>query len=393
MIDVRNLTRRFGQLTAVDDISFELQKGEVVGFLGPNGAGKTTAMRMLTGYLPATSAACLEVAGHDVLRESMEVRKRIGYLPESVPLYRELRVREMLLFQGRLHGMSRAELRTRVPEILERVGILDREKQLVGKLSRGLRQRAGLAVALLPKPEVLILDEPTSGLDPIQRLEVREVIRSLADDHTVLLSSHILAEVESVCPRVLVISAGKIVADGSQAKLVESMAGSGHVILEAMVGDAAEAQRLLTSLPGVSDVSIGERVGIHQAFEIHGAGDLREDVGALAMTKGWALRELTWKRPSLEELFARLILGGDFTAASSSSSAPAPAAGMHVAEPAGAGLLQMSQPASAPAAPPAAPSKTIYSLNPFDQGASRNLGAPMKLGEEPPAEPRDDCEK
>jgi len=388
MIDVRHLTRRFGQLVAVDDISFQLEKGEVVGFLGPNGAGKTTAMRMLTGYLPATSAERLEVAGHDVLRESMEVRKRIGYLPESVPLYRELRVREMLLFQGRLHGMSRGELRTRVPEILERVGILDRERQLVGKLSRGLRQRAGLAVALLPKPEVLILDEPTSGLDPIQRLEVREVIRSLADEHTVLLSSHILTEVESVCPRVLVIAEGKIVADGTQAALVERLAGSGHVTFEAMVGDAAEAQRLLGSLPGVGEVRVGERVGIHQAFEIDGEGDLREDVGALAMTKGWAVRELSWQRPTLEQLFARLVLGVDVKAAPGKVAAPAaPAA---TPEASGTVQLEMAQPAASAAAP--APAKTIYSLNPFDQGASRNLGQPMTLGDSPPPEPREDCE-
>jgi len=181
VITVQNLTRRFGGLTAVDDLSFTVEKGEVVGFLGPNGAGKSTTMRILTGFLPATSGAA-EVAGFDVLRQSMEVRRRIGYLPEGVPLYGEHRVREMLDFQGRLHGLSKAERKARIPGVLERVGVLDRSEQLVGTLSRGLRQRVGLAVALLPDPEVLILDEPTSGLDPLQRVEIRELLKGLADD-------------------------------------------------------------------------------------------------------------------------------------------------------------------------------------------------------------------
>ena len=226
MIEVAHLTRRYGSATAVDDLSFEVAKGEVVGFLGPNGAGKTTTMRILAGYLPATRAKRLIVANHDVLRDSMEVRKAIGYLPESVPLYPELRVEEMMRFQGRLHRMSRQDLRTRIGEVLERVGVLDRRKQLVGTLSRGLKQRVGLAVALLPDPQVLILDEPTSGLDPIQRGQVRDLIADLSSEHTVLLSSHILAEIESMAPRVIIIHEGQKVADGSQAEIVRTLGAS-----------------------------------------------------------------------------------------------------------------------------------------------------------------------
>ena len=202
MIDVSQLDRRFGQVLALDNVSFQLERGEVVGFLGPNGAGKTTTMRILTGYLPATNAARLQVAGFDVLRQSLEVRKRIGYLPEGVPLYREMRVGEMMRFQGRLHRMDRQTLRRRIPEVLDRVGVLDRERQQVGELSRGLRQRVGLAVALLPEPEVLILDEPASGLDPRARIEIRELLKELRNmGKTILISSHILSELRELCTK------------------------------------------------------------------------------------------------------------------------------------------------------------------------------------------------
>ena len=200
MITARHLTRRFGGKLAIDDLSFHLEPGEVVGFLGPNGAGKTTTMRILTGYLPASSGS-VEIGGLDVLRDSLAVRRQIGYLPEAVPLYREHRVREMLEFQARLHGMPRREAKARIPAVLARVRIDDQIESLIGTLSRGQRQRVGLAVALLPDPKVLILDEPTSGLDPLQRLEMRGLLRDLAREHTVLLSSHILPEIEAVCAR------------------------------------------------------------------------------------------------------------------------------------------------------------------------------------------------
>ena len=408
MIEVARLTRRFGSLIAVDDISFRLERGEVVGFLGPNGAGKTTTMRILSGFLPATSAERVLIAGHDVLRESMETRRRIGYLPESVPLYREMRVREMMAFQGKLHGMSRKERNGRIPEVLERVGVLDRERQLVGTLSRGLRQRVGLAVALLPRPEVMILDEPTSGLDPIQRREVRTLIRSLADEHTVLLSSHILAEVEDVCPRVIVLRGGSIVADGKQDELVQNLRGRGHVRLEAFIGaDVADTIRLLGSLPGVTQVHDRGKEGIHHAFDVEGEADVREDVGALAAQKGWALRELSWRQPTLEELFAQLVLGEEDasmgqapgSASSAAASAASSAAASAASSPAGSTVqsatIESSLPlagnpptdlgspgtAPAPSAPgsPAPGGKQIYSLNPFDQGASRDLGSPMSV--------------
>ncbi len=404
MIEVAHLTRRYGSATAVDDLSFEVAKGEVVGFLGPNGAGKTTTMRILAGYLPATRAERLIVANHDVLRDSMEVRKAIGYLPESVPLYPELRVEEMMRFQGRLHRMSRQDLRTRIGEVLERVGVLDRRKQLVGTLSRGLKQRVGLAVALLPNPQVLILDEPTSGLDPIQRGQVRNLIADLSSEHTVLLSSHILAEIETMAPRVIIIHEGQKVADGSQAEIVRTLGageaggGSGHVLVEAAAPSDAEAMaKLIHSLEGVESVSVGERVGIHHTFRVGGEGDLREDIGALAMTQGWALRELTWKRPTLEQIFTRLVIGdldgandqpavGAASAASSGApAAPPKTSGLELSGAGSAGAPGPSASGPLPLGTPgtAAKSKIIYSLNPFDRGASRDLSKPVTVDPDP----------
>ncbi|QDU67215.1 ABC transporter ATP-binding protein [Engelhardtia mirabilis] len=352
MIDARDLTKTFGAHTAVDDISFRLEQGEVVGFLGPNGAGKTTTMRMLTGYLPATRGT-IRVGGFDVLRESMQVRRRLGYLPENVPLYREYRVEEMLLFQARLHRMSKADAKRRCGEVLEQVGLTDRRRSRIGDLSRGLRQRAGLAVALLPNPDVLILDEPTSGLDPIQRLEVRALIRDLAAQHTVLLSSHILAEVEAVCPRVIILAEGRIAADGTPERLVSELGGGGHVRFEAVVGDAAVAREILESLPGVSRVEDDGRLGIHHQFDVYGSEDLREDVGALSAAKGWAIRELSWRQPTLEQLFARIALGLDKEA-----------------------QLPSDRPVvTAPAADE--PVKLVYNLDPFAGGAERPLDAPV----------------
>jgi ABC-2 type transport system ATP-binding protein len=380
VITVQNLTRRFGRLTAVDDISFTVEKGEVVGFLGPNGAGKSTTMRILAGFLPATSGAA-EVAGFDVLRQSMEVRRRIGYLPESVPLYGEHRVREMLDFQGRLHGMSSADRKARIPQVLERVGVLDRAEQLVGNLSRGLRQRVGLAVALLPDPEVLILDEPTSGLDPLQRLEIRSLLKELAADHTVLLSSHILPEVEAVCPRVIMIHKGRIAAQGTQAEILKSVGRGAHVRLEAVVPDVAEALRLLSATPGVSHVMEGGRLGIHHVFEVFSDEDVREDVGALAAVKQWALRELSWSQPSLEELFARVALElceGEIGEPARSANPSAQGAAVS-----GSFGLEMHPGGDAPVAPEPAPRPAQF-LSPFETGpkpaAPPASDAPAALG-------------
>jgi len=376
MITVEKLTRRFGPVTAVEDVSFHLEQGEVVGFLGPNGAGKTTTMRILTGYLPATSGR-VEVAGLDVLRQSLQVREHIGYLPEAVPLYREHRVSEMMEFQARLHGMRRADYRARIPEVLERVGIADRSRSLVGRLSRGQRQRVGIAVALLPAPDVLILDEPTSGLDPLQRIEVRALLRELAEKHTVLISSHILPEIEAVCPRVIVLNEGRIVADGTQTELIKQLGRASHVRLEAVVGDAAEATRLLGSIRGVAEVSDLGRLGIHHGFELRCDEDLREDVGALAAQKGWALRELSFQSPTLEELFARLALGLEPAGADEApAAAPAPPA---TAEP----VVESELPTLGTPGSTSRVGQAVYNLNPFDQGAGRDLGAPKVIEAEP----------
>lgn len=374
MIEVRHLTRRFGDLTALDDVSFEVGRGEVVGILGVNGAGKTTVMRILTGYLPATSGSA-SVAGFDVLRQSLEVRRRIGYLPENVPLYREHRVEEMLQFQARLHRLSNKEAKERIPAVLERVGLRERRRDLIGHLSRGLRQRVGLAVALLPAPEVLILDEPTSGLDPLQRLEVRKLVQELGREHTVLLSSHILPEIDAVCPRVIILHKGRVAADGPKDELVRAHAADSHVRVEAVVGpDVEAAARLLGALPGVDLVKIGARLGIHQAFEVRGAGDLREDVGALASARKWALRELSWHAPTLEQLFARIALGvADELPSAAGATNPAGSAVVQGAPASTRPALAVVE--SAPVAPAAAealaPAKPIYNLNPFERRAPR----------------------
>jgi len=397
VIEVSHLTRRFGALTAVDDASFRIEKGEVVGFLGPNGAGKTTTMRILAGYLPATSGTAI-VAGHDTVRESMAVRRAIGYLPEAVPLYREHRVVEMLRFQARLHGMSSADAKRRIPEVLERVGVLDRERTLIGNLSRGLRQRVGLAVALLPDPEVLILDEPTSGLDPLQRIEVRKLVHELADEHTVLLSSHILSEVEAIAPRVIIIHRGRIAADGIHAELIDELAPPSCVRIEAVIGppgsaSVEQAKELLGKLPGVLAVEDRGRLGIHHGFDVRCEADLREDVGALAAQRGWALRELSWQRPTLEELFARIALDLDDDrdddgdgAGTSGKRVPPAARPASAAQPAATpssstpSLNKGSLPVLGVPTVEAQPERVLYNLNPFDGGATRNLSAPKVAG-------------
>jgi ABC-2 type transport system ATP-binding protein len=306
MISVQHLSRRFGPHLAVDDVSFRLERGEVVGFLGPNGAGKTTTMRVLTGFLPP-SAGKVEVDGFDVLQDSLAVRGRIGYLPESVPLYREHRVVEMLVFQGRLRGLGRAEAKRRAGSVLERVGLSDRARSLIGRLSKGQRQRVGLAVALLPDPEVLVLDEPTSGLDPLQRIEVRKLIQEFARERTVLLSSHILPEIEAVCPRVILLHRGRIAADGTQAELLESLEGESALAVE--IAGASETVRAeLAALPGVHAVEPRGSDGAFTRFEVRGADVRRalpEAIGRLAHARGWVVRELAWQRPTLERLFAR----------------------------------------------------------------------------------------
>src|SRR6202043_904620 len=257
MITVTELTKRYARNTAVDHISFEVGKGQIVGFLGPNGAGKTTTMRMLTGFLSPTSGSAT-VAGYDVLEQPLEVKRRIGYLPETPPLYPEMETGEYLTFVGRLKGLSGTELRKRVDYVCDRCAVADVKNKLLGKLSKGYRQRVGLAQAIIHNPDVLILDEPTAGLDPKQINETRDLIKNLGGDHTIILSTHILPEVEQTCEQVLIINKGKLVATDSVHNLQNRARGAESLLLEVAARDgqpdASLVQQKLEAIPGVSRV-------------------------------------------------------------------------------------------------------------------------------------------
>jgi ABC-2 type transport system ATP-binding protein len=301
MIDVEGLTKFYGAFPAIQDLSFSVRPGEIVGFLGPNGAGKTTTMRILAGYMPPTSGTA-RVAGFDVIDQSLEVRRRVGYLPETVPLYPEMAVFEYLAFMGSLRRVP--ELEDRVDEVLEQVAMLDRSASYIGNLSKGLRQRVGLAQALLHRPEVLILDEPTIGLDPAQIIEVRRIIQELGRDRTVLLSTHILPEAQQVCDRVLIINHGKIVAEDTPGNLQAQLAGAERLTV---VADAstAELTRLLEALPGVSAVRAGSRDGEVEVSTAPGK-DLRPLVARRVVEGGFDLLELRTAGLSLEQIFLQL---------------------------------------------------------------------------------------
>jgi len=311
MISVSELTKRYARNTAVDHISFEVEKGQIVGFLGPNGAGKTTTMRMLTCFLPPSSGTAT-VAGYDVLEKPLEVKKRIGYLPEAPPLYQEMRTEEYLTFVGKLKGLSGTELRQRVGTVCERCAIADVKNKLLGKLSKGYRQRVGLAQAIIHNPEVLILDEPTAGLDPKQINETRELIRSLAGDHTIILSTHILPEVEQTCQQVIIINKGKLVATDSVNNLQSRARGVESVLVE--VGsrkselNAAAVQDRLAKVTGVSRVSFKEKRAHGSAFEVENSkgGLVRADLARAIVEAGWDLNELRLASVSLEEIFLQL---------------------------------------------------------------------------------------
>ena len=311
MITVQGLTKRYARNIAVDHISFDVQKGQIVGFLGPNGAGKTTTMRVLTCFLPPT-AGTAKVAGYDVLEQPMEVKKRIGYLPETPPLYPEMEVTEYLNFVGSLKGLSGAELRKRIDYVLERCSIADVKDKLISKLSKGYRQRVGLAQAIIHNPDVLILDEPTAGLDPKQINETRDLIRSLAGDHTIILSTHILPEVEQTCEQVIIINKGKLVATDSVHNLQNRARGAESVLVE--VGsrdgalDSAFVQRRLEQVTGVSRVVPKEARTDRQVFEVESLKDrsIRADVARAVVESGWDLNELRAASMSLEEVFLQL---------------------------------------------------------------------------------------
>jgi ABC-2 type transport system ATP-binding protein len=318
MITVNELTKKYARTTAVDRISFEVEKGQIVGFLGPNGAGKTTTMRILTCFLPPTSGTA-SVAGFDVLEQPLEVKKRIGYLPEMPPLYVEMRTDEYLTFVGKLKGLSGSELRQRVETVCERCAIADVKNKLLGKLSKGYRQRVGLAQAIIHNPEVLILDEPTAGLDPKQINETRELIRSLAGDHTIILSTHILPEVEQTCQQVIIINKGKLVATDSVNNLQSRARGAESVLVE-VAGrngdvDSTAVQRRLEKVAGVSRVVFKEKRQNRNIFEVESQRDrfTRGDLARAVVESGWDLNELRPAAVSLEEIFLQLT--GEQTAA------------------------------------------------------------------------------
>ena len=304
MIEVRNLSKAYGRVRAVNDISFSVDEGEIVGFLGPNGAGKTTTIRILTCYHPATSGTA-SIAGHNVFTESMAVRANIGYMPESVPLYLEMRVREYLNFRGKLRGMSARERRSAVPRVAERCWINDVINRPIGHLSKGYRQRVGLADTLLHNPPVLVLDEPTIGLDPTQIRATRSLIRELAQDHTVMLSSHILPEVEATCQRIIIINKGRIVASGTPAELRERLTGSSALIVE-IKGSENEIATALQSMKGITNVQCTLQGNWVQAA-VTTEGDQREAIYRLAAEKNWALRELRREVASLEDFFVKIV--------------------------------------------------------------------------------------
>jgi ABC-2 type transport system ATP-binding protein len=311
MITVKELTKRYARNTAVDHISFEIQKGQIVGFLGPNGAGKTTTMRMLTCFLPPT-AGTATVAGFDVLEEPMEVKKRIGYLPETPPLYPEMRTGEYLEFVGSLKGLRKPELGKRVDYVCERCAVTDVRDKLISKLSKGYRQRVGLAQAIIHNPEVLILDEPTAGLDPKQINETRDLIKRLAGDHTIILSTHILPEVEQTCEQVIIINKGKVIATDSVNNLQNRARGAESVIVEVAgrkgAVDSAPIQSLLEKVSGVSRVLFREKREARNVFEVEsGKGRMvRGDLARAVVEAGWDLNELRPSAMSLEEVFLQL---------------------------------------------------------------------------------------
>jgi ABC-2 type transport system ATP-binding protein len=311
-IQVDNLSKHFGQVLAVDRINFLVTKGELVGFLGPNGAGKSTTMRVLTTFLPATSGIAT-VCGFDVMTESMEVRARLGYLPESVPLYPEMRVEEYLVYRAKLKGVERSQRGARIGYCLEKCRIREVRRRLVGTLSKGYRQRVGLADSILNDPPVLVLDEPTAGLDPLQIRETLNTIRELAGSHTVLLSTHILPEVEAICDRVIIINRGTLRWDGKLSKLAEQA----PVLVVEIRGPTNDVKSFLERETGVARVKIASTNKDLSNFEIETVNnaDLREPLAKRIFEKGWSVRRLDLRRQKLEDLYMSVVLRGDLPVA------------------------------------------------------------------------------
>lgn len=311
MIKVEGLTKRYARNVAVNNISFEVEKGQIVGFLGPNGAGKTTTMRVLTCFLPPTDGKA-EVAGFDVIEKPMEVKRRIGYLPETPPVYPEMEVVEYVEFVGRLKGVPKSDLSRRVNEVCDRCNVGDVKTRLIGKLSKGYRQRVGLASAIIHNPDVLILDEPTAGLDPEQRKETLGLIKELAGEHTIILSTHILPEVEQTCEKVIIISRGKLVATDTMANLNSRLRGAELVSVEVEGrGDSLNrdsVQQRLEQIPGVSKVTYRESRQNRLLFHVESmqGKTVRPDIARCVVQADWNLIELHTAGLSLEEIFLQL---------------------------------------------------------------------------------------
>jgi ABC-2 type transport system ATP-binding protein len=305
MIKVENLTKRYAGHTAIQDLNFEVSRGEIMGFLGPNGAGKTTTMRILAGFMPPTSGRA-SIAGFDVFEQSLQARTHLGYMPENVPLYSDMRVTEYLNYRAALKAVPHRRIAERVGDVKELCGLKDVERKLIGTLSKGYRQRVGLADALLAEPDLLILDEPTIGLDPNQIRQVRELIKNLGRQHTILLSTHILPEVEMTCSRVIIVHKGRIEACDTPENLLGKIRQAGGVELEAKVGnDNGEEQ--LKKIPGVRDViTDGEHDWKKFSLRVESGADVREEVFRLAIERHWTVRELTQRRGTLEDVFVEL---------------------------------------------------------------------------------------
>lgn len=306
MIEAENLTKRYGPATAIDHVSFEVQKGEILGFLGPNGAGKTTTMRILSGFFPATEGTA-RVAGFDVFESPLEVKRRVGYLPENPPLYGEMRVDDYLAFVATIKEVSRDRVNARLQDVKDHCGLGEAGDRLIKHLSKGYRQRVGLAQALIHEPEVLILDEPTIGLDPKQIIEVRELIRSLGGDHTVILSTHILPEVSMTCERVIIINNGKVVVVDTPQNLISQGAGGQRIELE--VGGAVEAlPGILGEISQVKGVTLDEPGNAHRSVfvEAESGEEIRHVIAKKVIQSGLDLYRLNTQTVTLEEIFVKL---------------------------------------------------------------------------------------
>ncbi|BDS08187.1 ABC transporter ATP-binding protein [Oceaniferula spumae] len=306
MIDVRNLTKRYGRHTAVNDLTFHVGAGKIVGFLGPNGAGKTTTLRMLTGYLPPSSGSA-SIAGYDIFRQSLKARRKIGYMPENVPLYDEMRVREYLKYRAQLKGLKGKDARNHIGEAMDLCGLTHVRRKMIKTLSKGYRQRVGLADALVHKPDLLILDEPTNGLDPNQIRSIRNLIKRLGETHTILVSTHILHEVEMTCDHVIIIDEGKIKATGSPSELVHDMRAAGKISIEVQA-DAETAAGAISRLEHVKKVIQEDSPDDWSRFSVlvDSGTDTRERIANLASQYGWPIRTIHRHQSTLEDVFVEL---------------------------------------------------------------------------------------